>query len=1852
MNTRNISTWTVMAFLLCAVQIHAGPQKYEAGIAVLKAHEGTEVYQDETTGQLRYVTGRLSDPTQPGAELAAALGFLADNKAAYEMKNPAGEMKLMRLDQDELGMRHLRMNQSYEGLRVYGSELIAHFSADGVLTAINGLYVDNISLDPTPRLSETEALDAAASDLASFFGTGQPGKPELTVFFWEKQNYLAYRVEIFSNAPMGRWEYFIDARTGDVIFKANRIMDVDAVGTGTGVLGAARDHIDVDYNGAQYLMTDHTRQLTNNPHGHSGQMPSGSVIQTYVASTTLPGDIATDADNVWNDASQHSSVDGHVYTALVYDWMLATFGRNSYNGTGATMLVSVDYSAEGANNAFWNGNQITVLTWSAGYRSLAGCPDVIGHEWAHAVTQYTSSLIYQKESGALNESFSDMMGTAFEFAHSTMDVPDWYIAENVPASGTYYFRDMSNPPAKLDPDYYHGTYWIDVEACTPSNTNDQCGVHTNSGVGNKWFYLLSVGGTHHSVTVTGIDVTNAIRIAYRANAFYWTQSSNYPEAAWGTVLAARDLNPAGVWEQQVRNAWTAVGVPMPAPYLVFTYPGGKPSLLSPGHSVTFDVIASATFDGSVISGTGHLDYRVDGGMVQSTPMIEVLPNRFRGTLPALDCGQKIEYRVSAYEATTGQFFDPGSTQWHLAEPGTNKITVFVDNFETDQGWTPGTGWARGMPTGGGGEYGEPDPSSAFSGSNVYGYNLAGDYDNDMLERHLTSPAIDCSNLTNVHISCQRWLGVEQPIYDHASIRVSTDGSSWTSVWENDSTISDVAWTLMDVNISDVASGQATVYVRFIMGPTDEGWRYCGWNIDDFSVTAFQCTPPPTANSVSLDQVVGEISPGVIGTGTVIFRLRAIVGASQVIGLQNGFRVYSPDGATWGIIEGDTLGGFRSRFSYFNLIRYLSRDGSGADTVGFVGIADWPYTGTGWPAGYDDIVYTVTVNGIAPDEGKTICLDTAYFGTGGDWLWIDPGSASIDPQWSGPHCFTIVNTTADSDSDGIPDVDDNCPLTYNPTQVDQDVDDVGNACDNCPGISNPLQEDIDADNTGNVCDNCVTVNNPSQSDTDADQIGDFCDNCPSVPNTSQQDADADGFGDDCDLLTVAFDASPRIGMPNLLVTFSDLSFGVNPMNSWWWSFGDGGTSTEQNPTHSYTQVGTFDVALIVSDGPHTDTAYQAAYINTTSDLFLFKNFGNSTVWQIKAADLDGDNHTDLVWTSHEDEWSIAYGEGQANFKTPVVYGSAGYAGAITFGFFNSDGLLDIILRDYTSLKVYINDGARNFTLVDDRALVCNKIPAVVCGFFDTDSYLDILTDNGSFVGDGVGRLSPGLSAPVFAGADVGDFDRDGLDDLVTVYDNELAIYLNTPQQGFYQTASIPQEAQSWTVSSGGGLADFNHDGHLDFAAVSYRGGSSEFSDITVAYTDGAGGLAGTPLTIPVTGISHNLVVADVNRDRELDLTISNTVNRRLEIYDGRGDGTFYDPVYVPWGVSYIVFPLETGDFDRDGNPDFVTGPFSTYAGALRLALSNLPDVPVLGDEMRTYGFDGLEVSATNADGFEVSAEVRTIAGSDYFRRDVDGNSTIDNQTVDYNLQAGEYRLTATPTTSGAGAVINMAIGIDGSQQRVLALDYRMPVLFNSGASAGVDSFIFYYEVEEISSIQPPNGLSTPSLRPTLDWSLRAAGDPIGTRYCFQMHQYHDFSSPPYMYDISGLAVPQYTPTSNLVSDSVYYWRYLKSFDNGATYSDTSRTFAAFIETTGCCSGRVGDANGEGVYPDEVTLGDIMLLVDVKFVSGDCTRLPCVPEADVNQDGGVNPSCDDHVTLGDIMTLVDFLFISNTPLKECL
>ncbi|MBU8869628.1 MAG: T9SS type A sorting domain-containing protein [Gemmatimonadales bacterium] len=177
-------------------------------------------------------------------------------------------------------------------------------------------------------------------------------------------------------------------------------------------------------------------------------------------------------------------------------------------------------------------------------------------------------------------------------------------------------------------------------------------------------------------------------------------------------------------------------------------------------------------------------------------------------------------------------------------------------LDVDPGWTMEGEWAFGIPTGDGGEHGNPDPTSGNTGANVLGFNLAGDYGPDLAETHLTTTALDCSGVQGVTLKFHRWLGVEQPKYDHAYIRVSNNGVDFTTVWENPAEITDSAWAQVEYDISAIADDQATVYVRWTMGATDDSWFFCGWNIDDVEIWGLR----------SYETAVGNVPAGRLALG--------------------------------------------------------------------------------------------------------------------------------------------------------------------------------------------------------------------------------------------------------------------------------------------------------------------------------------------------------------------------------------------------------------------------------------------------------------------------------------------------------------------------------------------------------------------------------------------------------------------------------------------------------------------------------------------------------------------------------------------------------------------------------------------------------------------------------------------------------------------------------------------------------------------------------------------------------------------------------------------------------------------------
>ncbi|MFQ5429641.1 MAG: S8 family serine peptidase [Phycisphaerae bacterium] len=172
---------------------------------------------------------------------------------------------------------------------------------------------------------------------------------------------------------------------------------------------------------------------------------------------------------------------------------------------------------------------------------------------------------------------------------------------------------------------------------------------------------------------------------------------------------------------------------------------------------------------------------------------------------------------------------------------TTPAIVFDFPLDADPGWTTAGQWAFGQPTGGGSNNG--DPTGGNTGTNVYGYNLAGDYTDNLPATYLTTTAIDCSGLTNVNLRFWRWLGVESnSSFDEATVEASNNGTTWTVLWRATDTfgaVADTSWQFQEFDISALADNQPTVFIRWGMGPTDTSVTYPGWNVDDVQIIANQ-----------------------------------------------------------------------------------------------------------------------------------------------------------------------------------------------------------------------------------------------------------------------------------------------------------------------------------------------------------------------------------------------------------------------------------------------------------------------------------------------------------------------------------------------------------------------------------------------------------------------------------------------------------------------------------------------------------------------------------------------------------------------------------------------------------------------------------------------------------------------------------------------------------------------------------------------------------------------------------------------------------------------------------------------------
>ena len=214
------------------------------------------------------------------------------------------------------------------------------------------------------------------------------------------------------------------------------------------------------------------------------------------------------------------------------------------------------------------------------------------------------------------------------------------------------------------------------------------------------------------------------------------------------------------------------------------------------------------------------------------------------------------------------------------------VPIPLLNFDlsSDPGWTVEGQWQFGQPLGGGGaSYGNPDPSGGFTGTNVYGVNLAGNHSTTPGGPfHLTTGPMDLSGTEAVVLRFKRWLNSDFPPYATASIEVSNGGSTWHPVWSNagSTLIHDNSWQDVQYDVSAIASNQANVRFRWSYSIGSEVFAHSGWNIDDIEIaTLVEATPED-----HLTERFGPGRPNDTEGASYTFQLASQTAQSQSLGV--------------------------------------------------------------------------------------------------------------------------------------------------------------------------------------------------------------------------------------------------------------------------------------------------------------------------------------------------------------------------------------------------------------------------------------------------------------------------------------------------------------------------------------------------------------------------------------------------------------------------------------------------------------------------------------------------------------------------------------------------------------------------------------------------------------------------------------------------------------------------------------------------------------------------------------------------------------------------------------------------------
>ena len=555
---------------------------------------------------------------------------------------------------DEQGNAHVRLEQVFNGLPVWGGEVICH-TKNGAFERMNGRYF------PTPKLATLVPAinaDAAILKVKTEIGIsklktnwsaadlklidGQPFSANLIVFHPE-QNLIGERLTWHVAARpnvLSRSEWFVDAITGEVLDQfehtcnltghlhnandeCNNHASTSATFSespadeeapvnvsGVDLLGVSRTFINGGWQeGNQFLLEDASKSMFNSSSSNMPNDPVG-VIVTLDAFNSSPENQNFTADFVVSGSAtftnKAAAISAHYNSIKSFDYFKSKFSRESIDGEGGNVISIVNVSEANSTsmeNAFWNGQAMFYGNGGSTFKPLARGLDVGGHEMTHGVIEKTANLIYQNESGALNESFADVFGQMIDG-----DVNDWKIGEDVMQSGgglPTALRDFSDPH---NGQQNNSPFW------QPNHTNEQVlgssnngGVHANSGIPNRAFYLFASNAA--------VGTVKAEQVYYKALRDYLVKSSKFIDCRIAVIQAATDLYGVTV-SNAAAAAFAQVGIGSNTP--TGNYLGQLST--NPGT----DYILCTSDDGNdlnLMNGTGQILLNLYDEGLQSRPSI-------------------------------------------------------------------------------------------------------------------------------------------------------------------------------------------------------------------------------------------------------------------------------------------------------------------------------------------------------------------------------------------------------------------------------------------------------------------------------------------------------------------------------------------------------------------------------------------------------------------------------------------------------------------------------------------------------------------------------------------------------------------------------------------------------------------------------------------------------------------------------------------------------------------------------------------------------------------------------------------------------------------------------------------------------------------------------------------------------------------------------------------------------------------------------------------------------------------------------------------------------------------------------